>query len=228
MEPIIQVFEPAERWLVEAHLVWGNLCGECMDINISGFIPALLPIALSPGASFTLALNSALSDGRKGLAVTLAGTALGIYTHALLIGLGITTLLVTSPSVFGILKVAGIIYLLWLGCQLIYSGIKTRRLTLSENKNNISIKNAYFANILNPKAILFYLTVVSHFAGQFGEVSHYLILATVHVIVMSLWLIIMSMIVVISSRGINLTMLRRWINILGGILLIMLSLRNIL
>ncbi|GLR10717.1 hypothetical protein GCM10007905_34370 [Mixta theicola] len=32
-----------------------------MDIDPIGFLPALLPVALSPGASFTLALNSALT-----------------------------------------------------------------------------------------------------------------------------------------------------------------------
>ena len=68
-----------------------------MAIDFSGFLLALLPVALSPGASFTLVLGSALSGGRQGLLRTLAGTALGIYTHALLIGLGISAVLLSSP-----------------------------------------------------------------------------------------------------------------------------------
>ncbi|RNA71455.1 LysE family translocator, partial [[Curtobacterium] plantarum] len=31
-----------------------------MEINLYGFMPALLPVALSPGASFTLVMNGAL------------------------------------------------------------------------------------------------------------------------------------------------------------------------
>ncbi|WP_455821234.1 LysE family transporter [Pseudomonas cerasi] len=81
-----------------------------MDVNIFGFMPALLPVALSPGASFTLVMNSALAGGNKDLFRTLAGTALGIYTHAFFIGLGITAVLISSPAAFAVLKVTGTVY----------------------------------------------------------------------------------------------------------------------
>ncbi|WP_024558613.1 LysE family translocator [Franconibacter pulveris 1160] len=199
-----------------------------MDINIVGFIPALLPVALSPGASFTLAMNSALAQGRKGLLVTLTGTALGIYTHALLIGLGVTSLLVSSPALFGLLKIAGIFYLLWLGAQLIRSGLGAQELAFSKNEKVITLKDAWLANVLNPKAILFYLTVVSQFAGRQGEVSHYLALASVHVAVMAVWLIALSLLLITSARKINTRALKRAINMGGGALLILFALLNLL
>lgn len=198
-----------------------------MDINIAGFIPALLPVALSPGASFTLAMNSALSQGRKGLWVTLTGTALGIYTHALLIGLGVSSLLATSPALFGLLKIAGTLYLLWLGAQLIRSGLSARALTFSKGEKVITLKAAWLANVLNPKAMLFYLTVVSQFAGHHGEVSHYLLLASVHVAVMAVWLIALSLMLITSARKINTQALKRIINTGGGALLILFALLNV-
>lgn len=193
-----------------------------------GFIPALLPVALSPGASFTLAMNSALAQGRKGLLVTLTGTALGIYTHALLIGLGVTSLLVASPALFGLLKIAGTFYLLWLGVQLICSGVGAQELAFSKNEKVITLKDAWLANVLNPKAILFYLTVVSQFAGRQGEVGHYLALASVHVAVMALWLIALSLLLITSARKINTRALKRAINTGGGTLLILFALLNLL
>lgn len=199
-----------------------------MDINIAGFIPALLPVALSPGASFTLAINSALADGRKGLLVTMAGTALGIYTHALLIGLGVTSLLVASPALCGILKIAGTAYLLWLGVQLIRSGLGGRELTFSKGGKTITLKAAWLANVLNPKAVMFYLTVVSQFAGEKGEVSHYLLLASVHVIVMALWLVAISLLLITSARKVNTRTLKRTINVGGGALLILIALLTLL
>lgn len=152
-----------------------------MDINLIGFLPALLPVALSPGASFTLAINSALADGRRGLIATLLGTALGIYTHAFFIGLGITAILVSQPAIFTLLKIAGTLYLLWLGCQLIRSGVRADALDFTHDGGTITVKAAWLANVLNPKAVLFYLTVVSQFAGRQGDISHYLILASLHV-----------------------------------------------
>ncbi|MFS2057268.1 LysE family translocator [Kosakonia cowanii] len=194
-----------------------------MEINIMGFIPVLLPVALSPGASFTLAMNSALAGGRGGLLRTLAGTALGIYTHALLIGLGVTAILVSSPALFNVLKYAGAAYLMWLGVQLIRSGLTTSEMTLRADGPTVTLKEAWLANVLNPKAIVFYLTVVSQFAGSRGDVSHYLLLATVHVLVMGAWLIALSNVLVFSAQKANPVNVKRLVNLAGGAVLIIFS-----
>ncbi|NGX90006.1 LysE family translocator [Rahnella sp. Lac-M11] len=199
-----------------------------MDINLSGFIPALLPIALSPGASFTLAMNSALSGGQRGLLKTLTGTALGIYTHAILIGLGITSLLVASPALFHMLKIAGTAYLLWLGVQLIRSGLKAREMVFDSGGAPVTMKDAWLANVLNPKAIMFYLTVVSQFAGSKGEIGHYMILATVHIAVMALWLIAISKVLIFSANKMNTMTLKKYVNVAGGGLLILFAFMSIL
>lgn len=199
-----------------------------MDINLLGFMPALLPVALSPGASFTLVMSSALADGRNGLFRTLAGTALGIYTHALFIGLGITAIIISSPAVYGFLKIAGTIYLLWLGVMLIRSGLNAKRNQPKNSVPPITLKGAWLANVLNPKAIIFYLTVVSQFAGNQGGVDNYLILATAHVVIMCLWLITISRILVFSAQKTHPLMLKKYVNIAGGALLIIFSLRSLI
>ncbi|ADP12925.1 Lysine exporter protein [Erwinia sp. Ejp617] len=193
-----------------------------MDLNLVGFIPALLPVALSPGASFTLVMNGALAGGPKGLLTTLAGTALGIYTHALLIGLGITAILVASPAIFGMLKLAGTVYLLWLGIQLIRSGLKTQQ-PEPDSALTVTLQGAWLANVLNPKAIMFYLTVVTQFAGSYGGVGHYLLLASVHIMVMTIWLVAISYALVFSARKANSLTLKKYVNIAGGIMLILFS-----
>ena len=199
-----------------------------MDINLLGFIPALLPVALSPGASFTLVMSSALAGGRNGLFRTLAGTALGIYTHALLIGLGITAVIVSSPGMYGVLKIVGTVYLLWLGGMLIRSGLKAKQLQPKSRQSSITVREAWLANVLNPKAIIFYLTVVSQFSGKQAGVSNYLTLATVHIVIMSIWLMILSYVIVFSSKNTNPRMLKKYVNIAGGALLIIFSLHSLI
>jgi len=199
-----------------------------MEINLTGFLPALLPIALSPGASFTLAMNSALTAGRRGLVKTLLGTALGIYTHALLIGLGLSTALVASPALFALLKMAGVLYLFWLGGLLFITGIRTRAFVLKTTGSAITVKGAWLANVANPKAILFYLTVVSQFVGDRAGIDAFLTLATVHIVVMSLWLALFSQALVFSSQKINPVALKRYVNIGGGLLLIGIAVRTLI
>jgi len=199
-----------------------------MDINLLGFMPALLPIALSPGASFTLVMSSALSGGHKGLLRTLAGTALGIYTHAVLIGLGITAVIISSPTTFTALKIAGTAYLFWLGIVLVRSGIRANSVTIAQTKHSVTLREAWIANVLNPKAIIFYLTVVSQFAGKHGGVSNYVILASVHIAVMSVWLLAVSRTLVFSVKKTNPLVLKKYVNIAGGILLIAFSLHTLI
>ena len=194
-----------------------------MDGNYLGFLIAILPVALSPGASFTLAINSALAGGMRGLFNTLCGTALGIYSHALLIGLGISTLLLASPAWFGALKIAGCIWLLWLGVQLVRSAWQPAAAMMPSGKT-ISCKEAWLANVLNPKAVMFYLTVVPQFAGKAGKLSVYLTLASLHILVMALWLLTISALLIWSARRVNLQKLKRTINTLGGAVLIFFAL----
>ncbi|ULR33453.1 LysE family translocator [Dickeya fangzhongdai] len=195
-----------------------------MDIDVIGFMPALLPVALSPGASFTLVMSSALAGGRSGLLRTLIGTAVGIYIHALLIGLGITAIIISLPGAYNLLEIAGMFYLLWLGLMLIRSGLKSHRNNTLCKTGSISVGEAMLANLLNPKAIVFYLTVVSQFAGQHGGVGNYLILASIHVAVMSLWLCIVSYILIFSAKGRNPQWLKKYVNISGGVMLIIFTL----
>jgi len=199
-----------------------------MTSDLLGFLPALLPVALSPGASFTLVMNSALAGGRKGLYRTLTGTAMGIYTHALLIGLGITAVIASAPLLSGALHIAGTLYLLWLGIQLIRSGLRARQTASEKPVASVTVKEAWLANVLNPKAVMFYLTVVSPFAGRHGGLSSCLLLASVHILVMSVWLLAVSHTLIFSARNVDPVRLKKYVNIAGGLVLIVISVRGLI
>ncbi|WP_370585531.1 LysE family translocator [Pantoea sp. S61] len=191
------------------------------------FIIAILPVALSPGASFTLAINNTLVAGSRGLAAIILGTALGIYTHALLIGLGISALLVRSPIIFNLLSVAGAAYVLWLGIQLLRRGHHISQPVASYRSARMGIKDAWLANVLNPKAVMLYLTVVSQFAGRDHALLHYLLLASIHVAIMALWLVIICFTLLTSARVINIRKLSIAINIGGGLILVFFAISNL-
>ncbi|HGN1344303.1 TPA: LysE family translocator, partial [Pseudomonas aeruginosa] len=191
-------------------------------MDILGFIITLLPIIISPGASFTIALDNTLTYGVKGLLITIIGTALGIITHGILVGLGITKLLVSSPSAFMVLTLLGNLYLIYLGISLIRSGLKaTKNTTIIHQK--ASIKTAYIANVLNPKAIMLYLVVVSSYAGATPTLGNYLALSSIHILMMSIWLIACCGFILLSSQKINIVTMKKVINISGGTLLLILT-----
>jgi threonine/homoserine/homoserine lactone efflux protein len=75
---------------------------------------------------------------------------------------------------------------------------------------------------------MFYLTVVSQFAGKDGGIGHYLILASVHVGVISIWLIAISYALIFSAKNTDPLLLKKYVNIAGGLLLIIFSLHSII
>lgn len=189
-------------------------------MNLLGFALAILPVALSPGASFTLAMNNAVQQGMRGTGRIILGTLLGIYTHALLAGLGITRLIVAYPALMNAIKIAGTAYLLYLGIRLIRSGLNAKDLAFTSGSRSTGIKEAYLANVLNIKAIMLYLIVVPAFAGGGATPWSYLVLASIHIAVMALWLLFAGQMLIRSAAKISTRKLKKVIDIGGGTLLL--------
>jgi len=189
-------------------------------MNLLGFALAILPVALSPGASFTLAMNNAVQQGMRGTGRIILGTLLGIYTHALLAGLGITRLIAAYPALMNTIKIIGTAYLIYLAIRLIRSGLNAQDLAFTSGNRSTGIKEAYLANVLNIKAIMLYLTVVPAFAGSGATPWSYLVLASIHVAIMALWLIFAGQMLIRSAAKISTRKLKKAIDIGGGTLLL--------
>ncbi|MES4615300.1 MAG: LysE family translocator [Ewingella sp.] len=189
-------------------------------MNLLGFALAILPVALSPGASFTLAMNNTVQHGMRGTGRIILGTLLGIYTHALLAGLGITQLIAAYPALMNTIKIIGTAYLIYLAIRLIRSGLNAKDLAFTSGSRSTGIKEAYLANVLNIKAIMLYLTVVPAFAGGGATPWSYLVLASIHVAVMALWLLFAGQMLIRSAAKISTRKLKKVIDIGGGTLLL--------
>ncbi|ALB65106.1 LysE family translocator [Cronobacter dublinensis] len=196
-------------------------------MDISGFVLAIAPVALSPGASFTLAMNNVIHRGLTGVFSVIVGTMIGIYIHASLVGLGVTQLLVRYPPVMKALQVTGTLYLLWLALRLIASGIQAwRRPQHAVESRGAGIKEALFANLFNIKAVLLWLTVVPAFAGT--AFAHYLLLASVHVAIMAAWLLLCGGAIVLTTRRFSVRWLKVVVDTGGGLFLFILTLSSAL
>ncbi|HGV9230807.1 TPA: LysE family translocator [Providencia rettgeri] len=193
-------------------------------MDILGFIVILFPIVVSPGASFAIALNSVLNQGIRGLFIPIIGTGLGILTHGFLVGIGLSKILVSYQWVMNLIGILGTLYLLYLATSLIISGINASKRESSQEIKKITVKDAYLANLLNPKAIILYLVVVSKYAGADPSLANFLVLSLIHIIMMALWLLFSCFALIISSSSLSASTLRKYINIGGGVLLLAITL----
>ncbi|MDH2363192.1 LysE family translocator [Priestia megaterium] len=124
---------------------------------------------LSPGPDFFLVMKNSLGFGRRIGIATALGVASALFVHVTYTILGFTYIIEKIPSVFIAIKIAGSLYLLWLGFQAIRSVKQNKEPAESELKINADknvkqgFREGFICNVLNPKAALFFLSIFSQF-----------------------------------------------------------------
>lgn len=158
----------------------------------AGFLAAILPLVVTPGASLALLLRQVPAGGRRRALPVVLGTATGLYVHACLALAGLSTVVTHSSQVFAAVKYLGAAYLVALGVWTWRTTAPPGPETAEEERSSRSsscYSQALLANLLNPKAATIYLTVAPQFidAGQ-PFAGQILGLATAHVLLLALWL----------------------------------------
>ncbi|MCQ9615698.1 LysE family translocator [Paenalcaligenes niemegkensis] len=112
---------------------------------------------ISPGPDFAMVTRNSYSFGRGVGMVSALGIAVGVQVHVLYAVFGVALLVTQSLLLFLIMKVAGAMYLIYLGIQ---SFFNTKALTLQEAADNQptalqAFGMGFLTNAFNPKTMLF-------------------------------------------------------------------------
>jgi len=131
------------------------------------FLATAILLTLSPGPDNMMVLGIGMAKGRaRGMAFGL-GCALGCLSHTLLAAIGVSALIAASPLAFTALKVCGGLYLAWMGFKAIRSrgGASVDRLDgVTESARTLFLRGV-FANAINPKVALFFLSFLPQFVA---------------------------------------------------------------
>src|SRR6202046_2789785 len=85
--------------------------------SILAFAVASAVLIVIPGPSVLFVVGRALAYGRRTALATVCGNSAGNYVVAICVAVGVGTLVQRSAQVFTVLKLAGALYLIWLGIQ---------------------------------------------------------------------------------------------------------------
>ncbi|GGJ35306.1 LysE family translocator [Paenarthrobacter histidinolovorans] len=147
--------------------------------SLAAFAGLCLVLSVTPGPDTFLVLRIALNRPSAGIAAA-AGSALGAIAWAALVGVGLAAILEQSAELFRWVKIAGGLYLLYLGVS---SFIKSRKAAKAAKLgaegagsneplpySRLSALGAgALSTLLNPKVGLFYLAVVPQFIPHGGD-----------------------------------------------------------
>ncbi|WP_022943151.1 leucine efflux protein LeuE [Psychromonas hadalis] len=139
---------------------------------VTYFIGAVFIILLpGPNSLYVLAL-SAHQGVRIGW-TAVAGVLIGDSLLILATAFGAVTLLSTYPAIFMVIKYAGAAYLIYIGYHLIAGAIKSWRqideqslqktVAIKKTTGGKAFRKALLVSLLNPKAILFFLSFFVQF-----------------------------------------------------------------
>jgi threonine/homoserine/homoserine lactone efflux protein len=161
--------------------------------TLLGFAGLCLLLAITPGPDTFLVLRYSLSDVRSGVAAA-TGSGLGSVAWAAAVALGLSAFLQSSASAFLIVKIAGGIYLLYLGLM----GFRSRSLTgpvdgATAPKAASALRAGLYSCVLNPKVGLFFLAVVPQFlpAEEVGF-DTIMVLGLIDGVVAVAWLVVVA------------------------------------
>lgn len=128
-------------------------------------IVSLIFVAI-PGPSVLFTVSRALTLGRQPALLTVVGNAGGVYLHVIAVALGIGAIVERSLAVFTILKLAGAVYLVYLGVQ----AVRHRRAVAdmlnhpaAPTRNRRVLADGFIVGVSNPKSIVFFAAVLPQF-----------------------------------------------------------------
>jgi threonine/homoserine/homoserine lactone efflux protein len=156
--------------------------------QLLGFALASLVLIVVPGPGVLFVVGRALAHGRRTALATALGHAAGNYVVAAFVAVGLGTLLQRSAEAFVIVKIAGALYLIWLGIHAI-----RRRKSLAEamavaaapREGWRAARDGGVVGITNPKAYILFGAILPQFVNRTaGHVpEQMLILALVSVFI---------------------------------------------
>ncbi|TIH15311.1 LysE family translocator [Marinifilum sp. JC120] len=163
-----------------------------MDALTLAFIPVAAILTITPGSDTMLVVNNTLTRSTTDGLCTVAGINAGLLIHALASALGLSMILMNSATAFEMVKLAGALYIIFLGVQSLRNSRKQEETKFSAEPCSkgisASIREGFLTNVLNPKVAVFYLALLPQFISP-GEsiLRQSLLLMTIHFSMGILW-----------------------------------------
>jgi len=186
------------------------------------YVAASAVLLIIPGPTILTVISYAVAHGRRANAPLVAAVALGDSTALLLSLLGLGALLAAAAFWFTVIKLAGGLYLLYLGIRLLRAGISSTRQVapaIPDSRWKL-FANTYLVTALNPKGIVFFVAFLPQFINPGARVAPQLWgLAITFVIMATLNATLYAVFASSAARMLASPRAQRRFNILGGSLL---------
>jgi RhtB (resistance to homoserine/threonine) family protein len=134
-------------------------------IHYEVFLLTGILLNLIPGADTMYIIGRSMSQGRNAGLYSVLGIITGSLTHTLFVAFGLSIILIKSTFLFNVIKILGVIYLVYLGVRMLIDKSNTAFQAAAPAKLNI--RKIYLQGLLtsltNPKVSLFFIAFLPQF-----------------------------------------------------------------
>jgi RhtB (resistance to homoserine/threonine) family protein len=193
-------------------------------VHLGAFLAVAVVVIVTPGVDMALVTRNALLYGRRAAVMSALGINLGIFFWVMAAALGLAAIVATSATAFAVIKLAGALYLIYLGIQALRSRSPQPSLSAQPRPRN-SLRQGVVSNLLNPKIAVFFTSLLPQFVGTDGTSAQLLLLGLLFNAMGVVWLLAYATAAARARNALARPRVRRGLDRISGIVLIGLGAR---
>ncbi|CAF1862075.1 LysE family transporter [Bacillus subtilis] len=199
--------------------------------SLLAYIPIAAMMVIIPGADTMLVMKNTLRYGPKAGRYNILGLATGLSFWTVIAILGLSVVIAKSVILFTTIKCLGAAYLIYLGVKSFFAkSMFSLDDMQTQAKNMASSPKRYYktsfmqgslSNILNPKTVLVYVTIMPQFINLNGNINQQLIiLASILTLLAVLWFLFLVYIIDYAKKWMKNSKFQKVFQKITGIILV--------
>lgn len=134
--------------------------------SLLAFVLASVVIIVVPGPSVLFVIGRSIALGRRAGVLSVVGNALGTVPAVIAVSFGVGAIVASSVVAFTALKIAGAVYLVWLGIQAIRHRHASPLGAVGGSRSSWTLlRQGMVVGMTNPKTIAFFVAVLPQFVS---------------------------------------------------------------
>lgn len=203
-----------------------------MGAQLLAFLAVSVAVICTPGPDTALTVRNALAGGRRGGVWTAAGVSLGQLVWTVAAAAGVAGLLRASAPAFLALRIAGAVYLLYLGVQTLRAAWTGHRHGTAGVRTGLrltpvrALRQGFLNDLSNPKMAAFFVSLFPQFAtGDRAAFAVFLLFGLLFGAMTFGWLVVYTLAVVRARGFLDRPRIRRALDSLTGCVLVAFGVR---
>jgi len=130
------------------------------------FALAAMALLVIPGPSVLYIVTRSVEQGRRAGLLSVLGIHTGTLVHIAAAATGLSALLLTSATLFEVVKFAGAAYLIFLGISRLVRRVAPAEVRIERASLRRVYGQGFVVNVLNPKTALFFVAFFPQFIAE--------------------------------------------------------------